>query len=1330
MLFPWIVSGQTNTDFWFAAPEASVEHGDSPIYLRVTSFSEAATVTISEPANTANFPTQVLYIPANQTRTLNLTTWKDQVECKPANAILNFGLYLHSTVPITAYYEVTNIHNAEIFTLKGNNAMGTSFFIPSQSSMYNHSPLVPQAYNSFDIVATEYNTTVTITPRRTIVGHAAGVAFTVNLNRGQVYSAQATGLLGIDHLQGSTVTSNKPVSITVKDDSDQYPNQVCYDLTGDQIVPVNIIGQEYIVVRGFTNNTMNDWAYVTATANATNVSVNGTVQAILNAGETYKYSLQNFDLSSFISTTHPVYVWHVTGYGCEAGSAILPPMNCTGSTQVAFTRTTQYSFELILLAKAGAQGSFTLDGNPTLVTAAMFSSVIGNPAFVYARIEFPVDLLPVGFHILKNSQDIFHMGVIHTYDQGQSGCSYGYFSDFASLNLGPDKSICPGTFTTLDAGPNRQSYEWYYNGSPFSTGVQTITVNNPGQYIVIVNDHGCFLSDTVQLDNYPAPVPVISGITSFCQGFSQLLTVTGTFSSYLWTTGENTQTITVSGSGTYGVTVTDMNGCQGSTFANVIVFPLPLVTLTLPAVSCTNVAPFALTGGSPAGGVYSGPGVNSITGFFDPGTGTGTYLISYTYTDANGCNNKADQLLTVSPPPVVQLLAQSVCISVPPFPLTGGTPPGGVYSGTGVNSSTGYFDPSSGAGPHNITYTYTDANGCTGTAVNILTVNPLPLVQLSPQPPVCVSAPPFQLTGGTPPGGTYSGFGVNSSTGFFSPSSGVGPHTITYMVTNTFGCFNSTFQILIVNPLPLVVLSAQSSACANAPPFLLTGGTPAGGIYSGPGVNSLTGFFDPASGTGTHTITYTYTDGSGCTNSDSKPLLVNSAPVVQLSNLAPVCITVAPFALSGGSPAPGTYSGPGVNTATGFFNPQVAGPGDHVIVYAFTSTSGCTNTASKTLHVIPLPLPSGTLNGPDTVCQGTQNISYTLNGADPLATSFTWEISPASAGSVNGTTSACLVSLNTGYSGSLGIRFQPGSTCGNGAFSSFTTVTVNPGPDVWLDACNDPVTTKGSKPFVLKGGIPAGGIYSIDGTPLPGGILNPATLSPSPPDHSIKYSYTNRFNCTVTKTRSLTVKNASVFTCTNTLTDVRDMKTYPTFEIIAGSVHRCWMASNLNYGVVTPNNLAQTDNCVVEKYCQGNDPAKCTELGGLYQWDELMTYLPVENASAEGRQGLCPPEWHVATEAEWEELINYYEGPGVAGWNILDPNPLYGFHAKTPGILYQNLIWSFGQPWFTATIISTSTVSPSGSTRIYSHGLNVVNPSVSTYFSTRSYALSVRCVRD
>ena len=80
---------------------------------------------------------------------------------------------------------------------------------------------------------------------------------------------------------------------------------------------------------------------------------------------------------------------------------------------------------------------------------------------------------------------------------------------------------------------------------------------------------------------------------------------------------------------------------------------------------------------------------------------------------------------------------------------------------------------------------------------------------------------------------------------------------------------------IIIYALPTVTLGAYSDVCIYTPGFTLTGGTPTGGTYSGPGVAA--GAFDPAAaGLGTHTISYSYTDGNGCSASASETILVDA----------------------------------------------------------------------------------------------------------------------------------------------------------------------------------------------------------------------------------------------------------------------------------------------------------------------------------------------------------------------------------------------------------------------------------------------------------------------
>src|SRR6187401_735167 len=108
------VFSQADTSFWFVSPDLQQEHGDRPVFLRISSQSNAATVTISQPAN-SSFPVQTVSIAANSSLSINLTSWIDMLENQPVNAILNKGLHIRSSAKISCYYDIANALNGDMF---------------------------------------------------------------------------------------------------------------------------------------------------------------------------------------------------------------------------------------------------------------------------------------------------------------------------------------------------------------------------------------------------------------------------------------------------------------------------------------------------------------------------------------------------------------------------------------------------------------------------------------------------------------------------------------------------------------------------------------------------------------------------------------------------------------------------------------------------------------------------------------------------------------------------------------------------------------------------------------------------------------------------------------------------------------------------------------------------------------------------------------------------------------------------------------------------------------------------------------------------------------
>jgi hypothetical protein len=211
-----------------------------------------------------------------------------------------------------------------------------------------------------------------------------------------------------------------------------------------------------------------------------------------------------------------------------------------------------------------------------------------------------------------------------------------------AINLGNDGNFC-GTSAVLDAGNPGANYMWSTADS-----VQMITVTTSGTYsVAVVDSFGCMGSDSVAITFVPFPVVNLGPDVTACQGTSVPLDAGNPGSTYAWSNSATTQTTSVTASGSYSVSITDPNGCPGADTVEVTINPLPTVTLTGNADSvCSVAAAFALSGGSPSGGTYSGPGVGG--GSFDPATaGIGSHTITYSFTDANGCTNTSTEVIVV-----------------------------------------------------------------------------------------------------------------------------------------------------------------------------------------------------------------------------------------------------------------------------------------------------------------------------------------------------------------------------------------------------------------------------------------------------------------------------------------------------------------------------------------------------------------------------------------------------------------------------------------------------------------------------------------------------------
>ncbi len=270
-----------------------------------------------------------------------------------------------------------------------------------------------------------------------------------------------------------------------------------------------------------------------------------------------------------------------------------------------------------------------------------------------------------------------------------------------------------------------------------ATGEIDLSASTPGSYLVTnsISASGVCpaTSATFTIAVEESPTAAVSGGGQLCGTGTIPVTITFTGAGpwdFTYTdgttpttiTGQTTSpyTISASANGTYSVTSVTQGSCStvGTGSATVTFFANPTVTFDPLTDVCLNDAAVTLSA-APSGGSFTG--TNVVASYFLP-IEVGTETLTYSYTDVNGCTGTATQDITVNalPEPVIDAIAD-LCVYNSAVTLTA-TPTGGTFSGTGVTGST--FTPATaGVGTWEVTYDYTDVNGCSEDTVATIVVD-------------------------------------------------------------------------------------------------------------------------------------------------------------------------------------------------------------------------------------------------------------------------------------------------------------------------------------------------------------------------------------------------------------------------------------------------------------------------------------------------------------------------------------------------------------------------------------------------------------------------------
>lgn len=993
------VLSQIDTVFWFAAPWVTPDHTWRDAVKMHISGPAGTTVRIRQPAAIApNKYDTTFVIPSSSF--FDYTFWRDaaagvtnfgydSLESRPANAVRPYGLKVTSSNEITIVYDVVtrapNFYNPETFSLKGRNGLGTEFVCPFQTNWFNQTlggdlngdGVVSQPKQQINIVATLPNTVVWITPKCNVVGHPAGITYSVAMNTGDIYTVenatQATNVIG-QNLGGTIVVSNNPISVTVADDSVRTPGGGCFDLIGDQIVPVDIVGKEYIANKGFMFAGSQESIFVVATDNFTQLTVDDGVISTytLNKGDIQRYSITQ--PLTHITANKNVYLWQTTGYGCESGAAILPPINCAGSDSVSFTRNNSQPFLLNILCKTNGAvntpANFKLNGSATLVPASAFTLVPGTGGvWAGAQIQFNTTQIPVNTaNLITNTTDVFALGVIN--GNTTTGGLFHYMSSFKRKiysYAGNDQNYCTGTNSVI-------TLNGAINGGA-STGIWS----------------------------------VVSGTSAIVlPGSAYTSTLSNIIANYTLTPSDTTKNqikfVLLSTGNCDNVTDTMVLNIRKSP----AVEAGPNVTQcknNISAVNLNGVVMFA-TGGnwtSTGTGVFGNPTTFTTTYTPSPADLTaGSVKIKLTSAGSIfGCPNTTDSLMmTFTNAPTVNAGSDiNVCTNSPTVNLTG-LVGGPTISGLWTTNGSGAFIPSDtlmnttyvlspndlslSTGSLVITLTSQNNGFCNAVTDNITVfITQKPYVNAGPNDTICASAGVIPITGtvsGSASTGTWTTTGSGS---FLSTTSFTTVYTMSaadtlagsvqIILTSTGGICNPETDTItyVILKAPFVNAGKDTSICNNSVIPLngnVTGFTSSGlwtstgtGTFS-PNNTALSGNYYPSMAdiaTGSVKLVLESTNNKGC-NAQRDTMFVTFKPAPNANFTYSVACATKPIQFNNTSTGTVTaYSWDFGDGGTAISqNPihSYSVANTYSVNFIATGSNGCADTIQKTVSVYNLPI--------------------------------------------------------------------------------------------------------------------------------------------------------------------------------------------------------------------------------------------------------------------------------------------------------------------------------------------------------------------------------------
>lgn len=341
------------------------------------------------------------------------------------------GVHVTALAPISVHVVSENASSADGYLALPAAGLGTRYYVMSYASA-NH------AGSEFAVVATQNNTTVSITPTAAGATKPAGVAFTVLLNSGETY--QLANPANAD-MTGTLVVADKPVAVFSGHRCSDMPSGTGYcDYLVEQLTDVSILGKTHhtSLFKGRSRYTVRVIASQDGTTFTTMpVGLIGT----LNAGQFVDVDLAG--AGEFISNNPVLVAQFMRGYADDTAFKGDPSMVIVTPVEQAMTDSifgvhglagTTGAF-MNVVTETAALASLKLDS--VVVNSALFSPVGG--ASIYSVGTIPV---APGAHTLLGS--VPYSALVYDFGIASNAVSYAYPVS-AKLSLPAPSTPAPTT---------------------------------------------------------------------------------------------------------------------------------------------------------------------------------------------------------------------------------------------------------------------------------------------------------------------------------------------------------------------------------------------------------------------------------------------------------------------------------------------------------------------------------------------------------------------------------------------------------------------------------------------------------------------------------------------------------------------------------------------------------------------------------------------------------------------------------------------------------------------------------------------------------------------